>query len=501
MNAIEIIRLGLNYTSYAFVAAVALFLVALLLRRPLRVLYGHWRNVGLLGRVMILLFVTVFVLYGGSKQPPPSSTNEPPGSQYGPLFSSEGLACLSQSLQPTTNYQSPTTISRWNARGTWEDWQRIDLPSGFAFPMGTNAVTSFTLMSQGSLRTSLTNVLPFAALPYRVSLEPGASSVSYGLTPSNSFLIAWTNACVERDATNRVNASIELFASGDTLVTLQPTTSHQSPTTIFTPAPLPEGYVGEGQNLAWATNAFPNAVSNILASGYTSWLENEYVGINEQNGHYQAKLTITELPVSGPCYLECGPYKVVVTEPGTYCFPLEVFRHYAARTYPTPVAISVEYDDGYRGDATMQSSSPSLQASAPWGPGLVDVCMVPSLHVSPSTVALSEATNKRISLWCNVANVASRTYRSLSGLTYLVFRGTDADILRAAIEDRVTFVLRAEGYEISEILDIIDMDLPEDPDLCWICLGADCPCSGHCSAACSCHVVTNGVLHCSGTLP
>ena len=170
MNVIEIIRLGLGYMGYAYAAAVALFLVALLLRRPLRVLYGHWRNVGLLGRVMILLFVTVFVLYGGSKQTPPSSTNEPPGSQYGPLFSSEGLACLSQSLQPTTNYQSPTTISRWNARGAWEDWQHIDLPSGFAFPMGTNAVTSFTLMSQGSLRTSLTNVLPFAALPYRVSL-------------------------------------------------------------------------------------------------------------------------------------------------------------------------------------------------------------------------------------------------------------------------------------------------------------------------------------------
>ena len=80
MNAIEIIRLGLGYMGYAYAAAVALFLVALLLRKPLRVLYGHWRNVGLLGRVMILLFVTVFVLYGGSKQTPPSSTNEPPGS-------------------------------------------------------------------------------------------------------------------------------------------------------------------------------------------------------------------------------------------------------------------------------------------------------------------------------------------------------------------------------------------------------------------------------------
>ena len=31
---------------------------------------------------------------------------------------------------------------------------------------------------------------PLAALPHRVSLEPGVSSVSHGLTPSNTYLIA-----------------------------------------------------------------------------------------------------------------------------------------------------------------------------------------------------------------------------------------------------------------------------------------------------------------------
>ena len=68
---------------------------------------------------------------------------------------------------------------------------------------------------------------------------------------------------------------------------------------------------------------------HILALDYENWLLNEFVGINEENGHYMTSVTIAALPADGsPCYLVCGPYRVNVVEPGVYRFPLNVFETY-----------------------------------------------------------------------------------------------------------------------------------------------------------------------------
>ena len=122
---------------------------------------------------------------------------------------------------PPTTYYPLTTIAPWSTRGAYEDWAHIDLPDTFRFPVGLEYIPRITVMAWGEVRG-------IAELPRRVSLEPGVSSVSHGPTPSNSYLFAWHNCCVERCATNRVDASIELFDSG--AVAIRTSSDVQPPT-------------------------------------------------------------------------------------------------------------------------------------------------------------------------------------------------------------------------------------------------------------------------------
>ena len=167
------------------------------------------------------------VLYGGSK--PPSSTNEPPSDISSPT-NTVGRGVL-DAPQPTTNENafvcgcgvpgghalplrtvatpqqtepsilcspSPSTytsLTAWNKRGAFCDWLRVDFPSSFAFPSGTNLLTGVTVMAYGELRESLhqltTNNQQLITLPMAVSIEPDVSSVSDGLPPSISYPFIW----------------------------------------------------------------------------------------------------------------------------------------------------------------------------------------------------------------------------------------------------------------------------------------------------------------------
>lgn len=473
MNAIAILRQFIAHLCFLLASAFVLSLAAFLLRRQLRVLLDRWRALGRLGQCVTLVFVSGFVLYGGSKNMAQQRRQQDPDSQYGPLLpvlpSIDGpdpvdaAACRAMSgdgpawgtpiprqtfastangpsHQPSTMHQPPTTIAPWRSRGAWEDWRRIEFPPDFAFPVGTNQIAEVTLMSQGALRTGLANATPIVALPQRVALEPGESSIHYGLTASNSFIVAWENVCVERSATNRVDASIELFRNGDTLVTIQPATNNHQPATIFTPAPLPEGWIGEGQDAAWANAAFPSNAADIAAMGYDNWLA-DYIGVNAQNGRYQVKVSVMSLP-DGPCYLVCGPYKTVVKSPGVYCFPLEVFEEYTVRTYPEAVPLTFEYDDGFRfddGDGVMTGASfASLQRSAlqrASGGGEENVYTItqfPQVYIHPNAVPLDQAVGKSLRVLCNAANITYRDYSSLWGHVVLNFTGPSEAVIEFA---------------------------------------------------------------------
>ena len=407
------------------------------------------------------------VLYGGSK--PPASTNTPPGDVSCPTNTVGGdvlgapqpstnenafiCGCgvpgghalpLRTVATPelTANNQQLTTNVPWHVRGAFCDWVHITFPDGFAFPHGTNLLTGVTLMAYGSLvlgsspsRTKeCSNLLCTTttsdydySLPHPVSLEPDASSFVHGLTPSNSYLFAWQNVCVDRDPTNRVNAAIELFRNGDMAMMVASLSTPTPPTYTYVPAVPPPGYVGEGQDTNWLAAAFsPTDYAAITNKGYARWLDEDYVGYNEENGHYKATVTVHSMPPNDePCYLECGPYRVVVKEPGDYSFPLEVFNEYTVRTYPTAMPLSISYDEGYYPDEDdygllmpPPNQSGPLLLGAP-SPTVLTACMIPTLHLLPSVIPLERAANACIRLWCNMRHVAWR-FESLVSIGFMV---------------------------------------------------------------------------------
>lgn len=115
---------------------------------------------------------------------------------------------------------------------------------------------------------------------------------------------------------------------------------------VAVPKEPPKGDLGEGQDETWVRATFPKDADMILAKGYEKWLM-EWVGVMVQNGHYKSMVHVEELP-NGPCEISCGPYRVHVTKPGVYSFPLEVLKHYDMKIEPE-ATVHVDYDDGYRG--------------------------------------------------------------------------------------------------------------------------------------------------------
>ena len=420
------------------------------------------------------------ILYGGSK--PPSTTNEPP------LLGVGHLLC-------TPTPPTYASITNWNKRGAYCDWIHITFPDGFAFPHGTNLLTEVTLMSWGEVvgrglrsapETESANSIPaargLAALPMRVSLEPDASSVCYGLTSSNSFLFSWQNCCVSREATNRVDASIELFRNGATAMTIHPT--NQLPTTSYQLPTPPEGFVGQGQDTDWLATAFPADFAAITNKGYEAWLMEDKVGINEQNGLAKVTVTVHEMPPDGePCYLVCGPYRVVVTHAGTYSFPLEVAVRYTARTYPTAVPLSYVADDGYRGFGGMLAApAPGNGAPRLLGLGLplvITIFVPPEIYAWPASISLSQAKDKIIRIWSNLPLATACVWNSVSSTTLIDWLPpSSAQIKEVFDADDILFRKMKGGVECVCTVPIVD-DRPHD------CCCADCTGEG-CTCGCDC---------------
>ena len=411
--------------------------------------------------VPAFLFV-VAVLYGGSK--PSMPTNAP-----------MMIGCTTT----TANYDS---LTAWHKRGAYCDWQRIDFPDAFRFPVGTNFIDGVTLFAWGEVRIKRGSAVsalvedgssasstsgedaasPLSgapstfiySLPSRVSLEPNASSVTHGLTPSNSYLFSWHNCCVERCATNRVDASIELFRNGAIATTITPLSTPTPPTYTYYPPTLPEGVFGVGQDEAWIRATFPDEADHILALGYENWLLNEFVGINEENGHYMTSVTIAALPADGsPCYLVCGPYRVNVVEPGVYRFPLNVFETYEARTYPTAIPLSFEHDDGYRGEGV----SFEIVDRSPTTPRLRLLLSAPRptydywwsldalLAVSPQHIPLDRANGAELQVFWNVADYAIDSIAGAAGLIYNVITHSRVRIEEA--RQKGWYEVTANDYE------------------------------------------------------
>ena len=393
--------------------------------------------------VVISVCLIKAVLYGGSK--PPCSTNcvtqvaaQHANFAKGDVATTPTLSATPQSAFCNVPLQfafgEADCVQNWTARGAYCDWQRIEFRNGFAFPVGTNFIDGVTLFAYGELKSNLlcTPTPSTYALPTRVSLEPGASSVTHGLTPSNSYLFAWHNCCVERCATNRVDASIELFRSGAVATTVTPLSTPTPPTYTYQPAVPPAGFIGHGQDADWIRATFPDEADDILSMGYENWLS-EWVGENEMNGRYQMAVTIDQPPTTNdqaPIYLVCGPYRVNVTAPGTYHFPLEVLTTYETRTYPTAIPLSFAYDDGYTGEGqsyhVLDGQNPP-HGSMPLLMMLAEPMHIPydywktlcpDIVVTPDHLPFETASGSHLRFWCNVRDLTIAAIKGAAWLTW-----------------------------------------------------------------------------------
>lgn len=399
----------------------------------------------------IAFFVSVAVLYGGSKHSP---TNTPPM-----------MMCARPSAlqRPTI-----TTITNWNARGAWKDWVELALPDGFTFPVGFERYSSLTLMSQGEVRIASGG----ASLPTQLAIKPGHSSVTYRLTASNSFHIAWNDCFADRSPTNEVDAVIELFANGDIRTSVTGITPQPQPPTDI-PAPPPPGYVGHGQDADWIRATFPADSTNILAVGYTSWLD-DWVGINAQNGRYQLAVTIGSA-AEFPCGLVCGSFRVFVTEPGTYRFPLEVFETYEVHTIPAAQPFTYSVDDGYRGEGVSYEiveerapapvfAPPKLQLQTiTLQPSTTNLTyhLEPKVVLTPDHIPLDKALNAVVEIWCNMTNVTAKTYQATVDQFLLTFGDFDAHIDEVSAACAVRVVYELDAMEASGELVIEAAPVPE----------------------------------------
>ena len=368
-------------------------------------------------------------------------------------------------------------MTAWNKRGAYCDWIHVAFPDGFAFPYGTNLLTGVTVMAWGELRVgrartpaapqSQTNGIAFendcggprvSALPMVVSLEPDESSFTYGLTSSNSFLFSWSNVCVDRAATNRVDASIELFRDGS--IAVRTASDVQPPTFDLQPPIPPEGFVGHGQDTNWLANAFsPTDYAAITNKGYETWLMEDCVGINVQNGLYKISVSIADLPVGEPCYLMCGPWKMIVREPGTYSFPLHVRTTYAIRTYPTPVTLAFTRDDGYRNDDPdpygYLLAPMALNAPHQPDPPIYEERQDPRFEVSPHRLPVEMAEGEELSIYFNDSGFGNLLYESLGDLI-LSFNGNKATVRRARVAQRARIMIEKDGETYADEVEFFD---------------------------------------------
>ena len=387
----------------------------------------------LFGGVLVATLVCKAVLYGGSK--PPLGTRP--------------MRLLRSGEAPLPRY---SVLSNWTARGAWIDWLRLGFADGWRFPHGTGYVDAVTLFSQGAVRSGLRAPVFEHALPLAVSLEPGLSSVTHGVTPSNSYLFAWHDALVERDPSNRVDAAIELFRNGSVAVKTTSLSSSSPSTFACQPAVPPPGYHGCGQDADWVRATFPAEADLILAKGYENWVREDFVGINVENGRYLAEVTVAALG-EAPCYLECGPYKVNVTSPGTYVFPLEVFTRYETRTYPDALPLEFFFDDGFRGgeeafeiegNVTVRPRLLLGAGGPPPDQNHYHHEMIPKVVCTPNHIPLNYVDETPVSLWCNFTNRPGYVIRCGIYQARILLQGSTANIYEAEEPMRLEVVAENE---------------------------------------------------------
>ena len=186
------------------------------------------RAIGL--TALLALAAVAAVIQGGGKSDWEPQSNFPPApqAQLVPFSPDVGLTGHVQSpavQSPRASAAMPFRAAKWNIRGAWNDSFRYAFADGWEFPFGTGHLDRVEVCSQGRVIPCCgsTNVIAGIGVPLQI-LNP-TTSFGCGYTDRNSYIFSWTNAVVGRvlheDAAGAetIDASIELFRSGDVAIT------------------------------------------------------------------------------------------------------------------------------------------------------------------------------------------------------------------------------------------------------------------------------------------
>jgi len=327
------------------------------------------------GIVLLAAFVAGMVGYGGGKtNSAPQNLNVP----LAPLEEVHPLVGLARSIWPeafelrTLSQQLPLTdaekmASNWNTRGAWQDSFRLDFDAPWAFPWGTNRLTSVEVLSYGEIRPRWNDTNAVARLGVPVSIVPGLTHFGFEQTPSNSYRFVWTDATVgrvPRGATQYelMTAAIELFRCGDVAVT----TNGVSWTIL---RELPFAHDGFGQDAEWVAANFTNATEISAAGGYAAWVDAQ-VGEGLTNGLYKLTVGVAEDPLE-TMQIAVGEKTIAVTNAGEYAFLLKKGEDYGLIVSPASTNVTIAAVDDIPsvcGPLRLLSGAGDAESNGVWTP-------------------------------------------------------------------------------------------------------------------------------------
>jgi hypothetical protein len=262
--------------------------------------------------VPIVVFVAFF-LYGGSKQ-----------------------KIMSNKKATLMNSQMDITAVNWNGRGAWDDSFRLDFSDGWVFPWGSNHLSSVEVLSKGEVWPRWNDTNRIAALDVPLAIVPGITQFSYFRTPSDSYILSWNNAAIDRNTNILTSAAIELRRDGERIVT-------QNGISMATARELPFCRIGWGQDEDWIEHYFSNEVAEIKSVGYLDWVDS--IALEPGNGFYKLTVTLSNAPPE-TVNLTVGDYSVAVTNAGSYVFLLEKGVRYPIGFSFLPEGVAYSLDDG-----------------------------------------------------------------------------------------------------------------------------------------------------------
>ena len=200
--------------------------------RPVRSLRRFARGMSIAGVCAVALWAAPLIQYGSGKGGGGSgATGVPPVGSGGtemtgilPVHNGRDAHCPGEraGLPFFQCGDAPVTNADWLAFGAHMDWFTVP-EGGWCFRFGTDLVERVTVLASGEIRAGLRDVsnrisvlsLPLSIVPAaNWRLIPQPSLFWHSATPSNSLLLTWENALVNRDTNLPVTVQAELFPSG-----------------------------------------------------------------------------------------------------------------------------------------------------------------------------------------------------------------------------------------------------------------------------------------------